>query len=128
MGTSATALVLIAGASAFFLVMGIVALRRPERVVAYFGTTSLTREGWNEVRAVYGGFGVAVAMLLLATLWSPALKPGVLAAVAASLGGMAAGRFLSALLDGSPAFVAWLFCVLELLLAGVLLFALALSA
>ena len=114
------ALVLISLVAAFFFVMGVVALRRPGRIVAYFGTTSLTRAGRNEVRAVYGGFGVAVAVLLLATLWFPALRAGVLVAVAVALGGMAAGRLLSALLDGSPGFFPWLFCGVELALAAAL--------
>ena len=124
MSTSGVSLILILGVSVFFLFMGAVALRNPESVVANFGTTSLTREGRNEVRAVYGGFGVAVALLLLATLWFPHLKPGVLVAVSVSLGGMAAGRVISVFADGSPSFVAWLFCATELILAGGLLCAL----
>ena len=121
------ALVLISLVAAFFFVMGVVALRRPGGIVAYFGTTSLTRDGRNEVRAVYGGFGVAVAMLLLATLWFPGLRTGVLVAVAVTLGGMAAGRLLSALLDGSPGFFPLLFCGVELALASALAGALVLG-
>ncbi len=115
---------LVAAVAAFFFAMGTVALGRPERIVAYFGTLSLTRDGRNEVRAVYGGFGVALALLLLATPWMPALEAGVLVAVAAALAGMAGGRILSALVDGSPGFFPWLFCGVELALATALVVAL----
>ena len=121
---SPVALVLVAAVAAFFFMMGAVALARPEQIVAYFGTPSLTRDGRNEVRAVYGGFGVAVGLLLLGTLWLPSLRPGVLVAVGIALLGMAIGRLVSALLDGSPGFVPWLFCGVELALSGALLLAL----
>jgi hypothetical protein len=122
------AFVLITATATFFFLMGITALWKPEQVVAYFGTTSLTRDGRNEVRAVYGGFGVAVAVLLWSTLWVPALRSGVLVAIAVSLGGMASGRFASALADGSPGLYPWLFCAVELALAAALLVALGLSS
>jgi hypothetical protein len=91
-------------------------------VVAAFGTTSLTADGRNEVRAVYGGFGIAVAALLVATARSPALRPGVLAAVAVALLGMAAGRVIAALAERPDRFYpCWFYCVVEAALAGVLL-------
>lgn len=116
--------VLIAAVAAFFVTMGAVALARPERVVSYFGTSSLTRDARNEVRAVYGGFGLAVGLMLLATPWLPALRAGVLVAVSIALLGMAAGRLISVLLDGSPGLLPWLFCGFELVLSGSLLVAL----
>lgn len=121
---SALALVLVAAVAAFFFMMGAVALARPEQIVAYFGTPALTRDGRNEVRAVYGGFGVAIGLLLLATLWLPSLRAGVLVAVGIALLGMAIGRLVSALLDGSPGFIPWLFCGVELALSGALILAL----
>ena len=54
--------------AAFFVAMGVLALVAPERILATFGTTGLTVEGRNEVRAVYGGFGVAVGVLLVAAM------------------------------------------------------------
>ncbi len=120
----ALSLVLVSAVAAFFFVMGGVALARPDQVVALFGTSALTRDGRNEVRAVYGGFGIAVALLLLATLWLPALRGGVLVAVGIALLGMAIGRLVSALLDGSPGFFPWLFCGVELALSGALILAL----
>ena len=111
-------LVLVSVVAAFFFAMGAVALANPQRIVAYFGTDALTRDGRNEVRAVYGGFGVALALLLLASLWLPALRSGVLLAVCVALLGMAVGRLLSVAVDGSPGFFPWLFCGVEVVLAG----------
>ena len=117
-------LVLLAGVAAFFFMMGLVALSRPEQVLALFGTASLTRDGRNEVRAVYGGFGVSVAVLLLSTLWLPGLRPGVLVAVAVALAGMAGGRLVSAVVDGSPGRTPWILVGVEIGLAAALVIAL----
>ena len=94
--------------------MGLVALARPERIVAYFGTHELTLDGRNEVRAVYGGFGLAIAALLGAAQLHATLRPGALLAVAVALLGMASGRVLSALLDGPPGRWPWIFMGVEL--------------
>jgi len=98
--------------AAGFAAMGLAALALPERIVAYFGTPGLTRDGRNEVRAVYGGFGLAVAALLCGA--QAPLRSGVLLAVAVALLGMAAGRLLSALLDGAPGRWPWIFMAVEL--------------
>jgi hypothetical protein len=115
---------LILAVAVFFFVMGAVALVRPERVVAYFGTAVLTRDGRNEVRAVYGGFGIAIGLLLLTATALPSLQYGVLVCVSVALVGMAAGRLVSVFVDGSPGFYPWLFFAIELVLAGVLVLAL----
>ena len=78
-------------AMAAFLLMGMGALARPTLVTAQFGMPDLTAAGRNEVRAVYGGFGIFMALALLVALWQPDLRDGILFAVAAALGGMAAG-------------------------------------
>ena len=120
-------LVLVSVVAAFFFAMGSVALVNPQRIVAYFGTGALTRDGRNEVRAVYGGFGVAIALLLLASLWLPALWSGVLLVVCVALLGMAVGRLVSVVVDGSPGFFPWLFCGVEVVLSGALILALRLA-
>lgn len=114
---------LISGVALFFFGMGAVALARPEGIVGYFGTSELTADGRNEVRAVYGGFGIAVAALLAFTLTAPALATGILATIAVSLTGMAAGRIVSRLIDGAIGFYPALFFFVELGLAAALLFA-----
>ena len=48
----------------FFLGMGIFALARPAALIRPFGITLPTHESRAEVRAVYGGFGLAIAGML----------------------------------------------------------------
>ena len=92
---NAAALVLAIG----FAAMGLAALVRPAFIWAPFGVVPTTPDSRSEVRAVYGGFGLALAALLVLTDGSDDLRDGVLVAVAVSLGGMAAGRVVSAALE-----------------------------
>jgi hypothetical protein len=82
-----------------FRVMGLGALVRPVLVTAQFGIFDLTPAGRNEIRAVYGGFGILVAVALLVALRQPVLRDGILFTVAAALAGMAAGRAASVAID-----------------------------
>jgi hypothetical protein len=105
-----------------FAVMGLGALVRPALIWAPFGVEPTTPEARSEVRAVYGGFGLALAALLVLTDDSAALRDGVLVTVAVSLAGMAAGRLVSALTEPrtllrSPGF----FLVVEVGLAALTL-------
>lgn len=105
----------------FFLAMGVVALAAPQRVLAYFDITVVPVAARNEVRAVYGGFGIALGILLvLAPLW-PTFYPGIVLTAAVALLGMAGGRLAGWALDRR--FDAWprRFLFLELALAGLLL-------
>ena len=99
------ALILVA---MLFAVMGIASIVAPTLTTAQFGIKELDRDGRNEVRAVYGGFGLAMAGVLIAAALAPELRTGISLAVALALGGMAGGRVLSAMMDGSigrkPAF------------------------
>jgi len=92
---NAAALVVALG----FAAMGAGALVRPELVWAPFGVSPTTAEARSEVRAVYGGFGLALAALLVLTDDSADLRDGVRVTVAVSLAGMAAGRVVSALVE-----------------------------
>jgi hypothetical protein len=99
----------------FFVLMGLVALAVPERVSSTFGIPTLTPAGRNEVRAVYGGFGVAIGALLFATAALPTHADGVRLAVAVALGGMAGGRLLAAAIERPGAFYpAWFYCGVEI--------------
>lgn len=86
-------------AAACFAVMGITALAAPIRFAEPLGLNPTPRRGTNEVRAVYGGFGLAIAALLIAVADDPALRPGACTAVALALYGMAAGRLVSAAVE-----------------------------
>jgi hypothetical protein len=108
-----------------FAAMGLAALIRPADVLAQFGVSVETADGRNEVRAVYGGFGLAVAGLLaVAALGEPATANGILVAVAFALIGMAAGRLLSALRERPTGlYPVWTYFAIELASAAALLVA-----
>jgi Domain of unknown function (DUF4345) len=92
-------LVALAVAACGFTFMGLVAIVAPARVTGQFGIPVLDVDGRNEVRAVYGGFGLAVAVALASTLFVPEWRAPAAVAVAVALGGMAFGRVASALVD-----------------------------
>jgi len=107
----------------FFAGMGLAALLKPAFIWAPFGVAPTTPESRNEVRAVYGGFGLAVAALLFwADNETADFRDGVVVAIAIAHFGMAAGRVLSALVEprallGFPGF----FLLVEAGLGGLLL-------
>lgn len=100
-------------AIAGFLAMGMGAMLKPVMVTKPFGIPDLSAAGRNEVRAVYGGFGLMMAVALGVALRQPDIREGILLVVAAALAGMAAGRVASALMDRR--FDAWplRYCVLQ---------------
>ena len=108
------------GPAAFFAGMGLVALADPQRILRYFGVPALEVDGKNEVRAVYGGFGLAVAGLLVAALRLPRIREGVLVAIAVSVFGMAIGRLIAAAIDRRFGAYPRLFFLVELVLGGAL--------
>ena len=112
----------IVAAAVFFLGMGIFALVRPAGLIRPFGITLPVPESRAEVRAVYGGFGLAIAgMLCLAAADHPA-REGILLTVAAALGGMAFGRLVSGLVDRTTAFYPnWFYFLVEVVVGGALL-------
>jgi hypothetical protein len=102
----------------FFVGMGLLALASPESISRTFEMPTLTPAGRNEIRAVYGGFGLAVAAMLVLALYTPSLRAGVLLAVAGSLAGMAGGRLVAALVERPTAFYpSWFYLGLETAMA-----------
>ena len=102
-------------------VMGVGAIAKPAFVPAQFGILELTPAGRNEVRAVYGGFGLFMALALLVALRQPELRDGILFTVGVALGGMAAGRLVSAVIDRAIDRAPLGYLVLEVILAVMLL-------
>lgn len=83
-----------------FAVMGAAAIVRPAMVPAQFGAGAETAEIRTEVRAVYGGFGLAMAALLIgAAATSSSYRDGVALTVGIALAGMAVGRAVGAVLE-----------------------------
>ena len=106
-----------------FALMGIGALASPTVVTRQFGIPSLTPAGRSEVRAVYGGFGLAIAGLLIYAVINVDMREGISLTVAVALFGMAAGRLISAAIDRSMSKAAALYLVIELVGGGLLLIA-----
>jgi len=105
----------------FFAGMGLLGLASPESITRTFGTPILTDAGRNEVRAVYGGFGIAVAAVLVVALGNPALRAGIMLTIAASLAGMAAGRLVAGAVERPAAlYPSWFYFVAETARAVVL--------
>lgn len=100
-----------------FALMGAAALARPALIVGHFGIDTLTAEFRNEVRAVYGGFGLAVAGMLLVSLVQTTHATGMQVAVAVSLLGMAAGRLISWSIERTGCWP-WVFGAIEVLAGG----------
>lgn len=106
----------------FFLGMGLVALVHPSFIVGIFGIALESPAARGEVRAVYGGFGLAVGGTLVAALVPGASwAHGAAVAVALSLLGMAFGRLVGALVERQPSYPTWAFVGIELALAASLM-------
>jgi Domain of unknown function (DUF4345) len=110
--------------AAFYAAIGAAALIEPRRLLRAFGIRADTVDAANEVRAVYGGFPLALAGLLGFAALGGRGAEGIVLAAAASSFGMAAGRIVSALADRKLGRAPALFLALEILVGGVLVFAL----
>ena len=106
-----------------FGIMGFGALVRPEQVTRQFGIAALDIDGRNEVRAVYGGFGLVMAVILAFVAVDDGYRTGVALTVALALVGMALGRAISAGIDASITRVPILYLIIELIGAAILLYA-----
>jgi hypothetical protein len=109
------AVTVIAVIAVFFLGMGIYALAAPVALVRPFGITLGESASRSEVRAVYGGFGLAIAAVLAyAAISQGDLREGILITVAAALAGMAFGRGAAAVMGDRTAFYPnWFYFIVE---------------
>jgi hypothetical protein len=108
----------------FFFGMGVYALAAPAALVRPFGITLGESASRSEARAVYGGFGLAVAGVLVFAIGEEGdLRTGILLTVGVALAGMAFGRLVSAVVDDRTAFYPnWFYCLVEILAAAALVF------
>jgi hypothetical protein len=111
--------------AAFFAGMGLFGLIAPAALVRPFAIEVRTPESRSEVRAVYGGFGVAIAVLLVVAVADVAgMRRGIAITVAAALLGMALGRVVSRLVDRPTRFYPiWFYGCVEIVAAGMLVVA-----
>lgn len=114
--------VVLAVTAVLFLGMGVAALIAPTAILRPFGVVLSNADARAEMRAVYGGFGVALAALLgLAAADLPGLRPGAMWAVAFALAGMAAGRLVARCVERPTRFYpVWFYFWVELVVAAVL--------
>jgi hypothetical protein len=104
-----------------FAAMGAALLWQPQYLTRLTKLELSTPESRNEVRAVYGGFGAAMALaLFIALVYSP-LRAGITLTIGIALIGMAAGRGYSAWLE-PPSTIIWGFCAAEAVLGFLLFF------
>ncbi|WP_281197479.1 DUF4345 domain-containing protein [Nocardia pseudovaccinii] len=106
----------------FFLAMGVYALMAPAALTSPFGIRLEQPEARYEIRAVYGGFGLAMAaMLAVAATHDGSLRTGIMITIGVALGGMAFGRIVSAVFDDRVAFYPnWFYCIVETVAAAAL--------
>lgn len=104
----------------FLLVQGLLALASPEMVLELTGTHGGSPPARNEIRAVYGGIGLAGAGLLLASGWMAEGET-----VRWTLGllclGMGASRAAGLVMDWPKAALPVVYLVLELAAAVILI-------
>ncbi|MEU7834111.1 MULTISPECIES: DUF4345 family protein [unclassified Nonomuraea] len=113
----------IAVVAIFFLGMGVYGLVAPAALIRPFRIVADSAEARTEIRAVYGGFGVAVGGLLLAAAADAGgMRTGMAVTVAVSLLGMAVGRLVARLVERPSAFYpSWLYFWVEAVGGGALL-------
>lgn len=107
----------VLGAALFFGTIGVAAMVRPRNLLQGFSIEAHEPESRNEIRAVYGGFPLVVAALLVFSLTRPDLSDGILLALASSSTGMALGRIVSVLIDRKLGRDPAIYIVLELIVA-----------
>jgi uncharacterized protein (DUF697 family) len=107
----------------FFVGMGIYALAAPAALVRPFGITLGESASRSEVRAVYGGFGLAIAgVLVFAPVADGDVRKGIVIAVGTALAGMALGRVAAAVLGDRTSFYPnWFYCLVEVVAAAALI-------
>lgn len=106
----------------FFLGMGVYALAAPAALVRPFGITLGEAAARSEVRAVYGGFGLAIAAVLsYAAVADVDVRTGIVLTVGAALAGMAFGRVAAAVVgDRTPFYPNWFYFLVEAVAAAAL--------
>lgn len=114
-------IVLLVAVAMFFAGMGVYALAAPAALARPFGIVIASPEARSEIRAVYGGFGLAVAAVLIVAAVDANVRTGIAVTVAAALAGMAVGRVISRLADKpTPFYPIWFYFGVELLGAALL--------
>ncbi len=105
-----------------FAAMGATLLIWPEAVARVTNQEPTTPEARSEIRAVYGGFGIAVALALFVAMVYSDFRGGIMFTVGLALIGMAAGRGYSAWLELPTSNIIWGLLAAEAVLGLVIFF------
>jgi hypothetical protein len=105
-----------------FAAMGAVMLWRPEYLSQVTGLELSTPESRSEARAVYGGFGIAMALALFTGLVYSDFRGGIMYTTGLALIGMAAGRAYAAWLERPTSPLIWGLLAGEAVLGGMIFF------
>ncbi len=103
-----------------FAAMGMIACYDPDIIARLFYTQPSTIDLRNEIRAVYGGYGLITAILLIISLLE---KPGIVMirlVIGLHLVGMAFTRIISTFIDGVPGAYPQILLLIQII-AGLLL-------
>src|SRR5262245_33438471 len=85
-------------------VLGVLALAAPEMLMPQLGLSPAAVKGTAEIRGLYGGGFCAWAAILIAGTRARPWSGGLLIAMAVTMGGIAAARIVSLIVDGEVAF------------------------
>lgn len=110
--------ILVQLTAAVFVMAGVGFVIIPEVLSEFVtGGVPATASGLTDMRATYGGVQLAMGILLWVLASNPLwLKPGLIGVFAAMVG-MASGRALGMVIDGSPNVMMWAFLALEIVVA-----------
>ncbi|WP_309645892.1 DUF4345 family protein [Phenylobacterium sp.] len=114
-------ILLILPCAGFFAWLGVTAICFPGGLLGSYGIKVATVDGFNEIRAVYGGLPLMWSALLFASLARPELRTPVALSVAAACIGMVAGRLVSAGIDQSLGRMPTIFLGIETAVAAALI-------
>jgi hypothetical protein len=96
-----------------FLALGASGLLAPVSHMAVFDVTLNGPSILAEIRANYGGMHLGMGMLFMLGTFAPSWRRAALLTLALFVGGLAAGRTLSLLVDGMPNNTVLAFIVIE---------------
>jgi hypothetical protein len=105
-----------------FAAMGAALLWKPEYLARVTNQEPATPEARSEIRAVYGGFGIAIALALFTAMVYSDFRGGIMFTVGIALIGMAAGRGYSAWLERPTSNIIWGLLAAEALLGLIIFF------
>lgn len=108
----------------FFAILGGIGIVAPQRIARYFGTTAPSRDQVSELRAVYGGVCLGLALLGILALGNISLLSSIQTQYVYGLLllSMAGGRLIGAIIR-LPTYRSHVFLGIELVLGGVALYA-----